>query len=363
MSNESKTTFKVWADKLDGLRDGVATINKRVERLRRRGYDVEPVVIEVGKLFAEKVQTKIPGTDRVVERENVFAMVELRSPKPPKIDGWEFVAVLSHVEDVGTVLRVCPGATVAEGEMARYREASPENCDHCRVRRARSDTFIIRNREGELKQVGRQCLAAYTGLENPEALCAAAEVLFAVSRVLEGGEDEPGGEGGSGRSYCSIASYLPYVACSIRVDGWLSRTAAREQGSVSLSTADQALSRGIFAGPDTRDRYVPEERDYNLASAVVEFCEDHFAGCDVASLTDYENSLRVAMAATIVHPKLVGLVASAVGFYQRDLERRARAESWAAMVATIWVAPTMADVASVTSIMFLFLFLVVNVCW
>lgn len=329
--NLTRTKYKVMAENLDALRDRVEEVNRRVRRLVKRGHAVEEVKISVGPLYAGVASNTVEG-GRDVSREQVYADVELLSPKPPRVDGWEFVAALTHVEDVGTVLRVCPGATVAEGELARYREASPDDCDHCHTRRRRTETFVVRDREGQLRQVGRQCLADYTGIEDPAALCAAAEVLFAVSEVL--GAAEGDSFGGGGPRYASIAAYLPYVACSIRVDGWLSRTAAREKfDNSSLSTASQALSRGLFAMPQCPDKYEPEDRDYSLAAATVEFCAEHFDGCDVSALSDYENSLRVAMASGILHPKLTGIVASSISFYKRDVERRARGEAWAQRVA------------------------------
>jgi hypothetical protein len=331
--NPTRTKYKVMAENLDALRDRVEEVNRRVRRLCKRGHAVEEVKISVGQLYAEAVSSTVEG-GRQVSREQVYADVELLSPRPPRVDGWEFVAALIRVDDVGTVLRVCPGATVAEGELARYREASPDDCDHCHTRRRRTETFVVRDREGQLRQVGRQCLADYTGIEDPAALCAAAEVLFAVSEVLGAAEGDPDSFGGRGPRYASIAAYLPYVACSIRVDGWLSRTAAREKfDNAELSTASQAMSRGLFATPECRNKYEPEERDYSLAAATVEFCAEHFDGFDVSTLSDYENSLRVAMASGILHPKLVGIVASSISFYKRDVERRTRGEAWAKRVA------------------------------
>jgi hypothetical protein len=330
VAKSSRTCFKIPAENLAALRDRIDELNKRVSRLAKRGYDVAAVQIQVGDLYVEK---RRKGT---VERESGYANVELLSPKPPRVDGWEFVAALSHVEDVGAVLRVCPGVVVAEGELRKYREASAKNCDHCQVVRRRTDTFVIRDRGGELRQVGRQCLAAYTGLANPEILCAQAEILFSVSDVLFSAEDEDfEGGGGRGHEYASIASYLPFVACSIRVDGWLARGTARQtMGNTDRSTANLAWSKGLFPprGADVKDVYQPEEKDYNLASATIEFCEAHFASCNVDGLTDYENSLRVAMASGILYPKFDGLVASAINYYKRDIERRAKSEVWAEMV-------------------------------
>ncbi len=183
------------------------------------------------------------------------------------------------------------------------------------------------------RQVGRDCLQAYTGLTSPEHLCAAAELLFSVSDLLSAAEDE-GFEGGSGLRYLtSIESYLPFVCASIRTTGWLSRGVARQTDAVA--TADHALTCGVHWRPSMGEkcRINPEEQDFNLANAVIGFCDEFFAGSDVMALSDYENSLRVAMASGIVHPKFVGLIASAVQFYQKDLERRVFAESKSKMFA------------------------------
>lgn len=315
--SDARTKFKVPAENIERLRARVDEVNRRVARLVKRGYQVEPIAISVGELRVEK-RGKV---------EEIYADVELLSPEPPKVDGWQFVAVLSHVEDVGTVLRACPGADLAEGELKRYRTADPQNCDHCHAKRRRTDTFVVRDASGSLRQVGRQCLAAYTGIANPAYLCEAAEILCAAGEILRGAEDASGAAGP--REYASIASYLPFVACSIREDGWLSRTAAREQGTPYKATASLAQSEGLFASPQQKHVYVPSEKDYSLAAAAIAHCEEIFGGCDVDALSDYESSLRVAMASGVLRPRLEGLVASAIVFYQRDVERRARTESFA----------------------------------
>jgi hypothetical protein len=181
-------------------------------------------------------------------------------------------------------------------------------------------------------QVGRQCLKSFTGLADPAHLCSMAEVLFSASDLLSSA-CEDGFEGGGMHSFTSVDSFMPFVTCSIRRDGWLSRGAAYEQDRAGASTADQALSFGVFAKPGSANRLEPTEKDYNVAAATIEFVAEYFEGKDVESLSDYENSLRVAMASGIVHPKFVGIIASAVQFYNKDVERRAKNEVWAKMVA------------------------------
>jgi hypothetical protein len=179
-------------------------------------------------------------------------------------------------------------------------------------------------------QIGRNCLADFTGIASPEALCARAEILFSAFDLLSAAEDDGFG---NERRFVTVADYLPFVACSIRRDGWLSRTAAREHSDSANSTADQAMNFGVFARPDDANRLEPTEKDYDLASATIEFCDNFFDGYDVYTISDYENSLRVAMASGIVQPKFTGIIASAIQFYQRDVERRAKNEVWAKMVA------------------------------
>jgi len=181
-------------------------------------------------------------------------------------------------------------------------------------------------------QVGRSCLKTFVGIANPEQMASMAEILFSVSDLLDGAEND-GFEGGGMSAFTSVDSYLPFVACSIRRDGWLSRGAAYQSDRGGCATADLALSLGVFAKPTTSGRLEPTEKDYNVAAATIEFVAEYFEGCDVEALSDYENSLRVAMASGIVHPKFVGIIASAIQFYNKDVERRAKNEVWANMVA------------------------------
>lgn len=57
MPNETqmlKRTFKVPAENLDRLHDQISVVNRRVERLRKLGYDAEPVSISEGPAYFVK---------------------------------------------------------------------------------------------------------------------------------------------------------------------------------------------------------------------------------------------------------------------------------------------------------------------
>lgn len=74
-----------------------------------------------------------------------------------KINGWTFVAKIEHTE-TGNLLMCAPDMSCPE----RYRTAEPI-CEHCGTRHWRKETFVVVNGDGEYRQVGRNCLALYTG--------------------------------------------------------------------------------------------------------------------------------------------------------------------------------------------------------
>lgn len=156
-----RTTFQVPVENIEALQGRIDKLNRRVALLTKRGYKgVEPIAIAVGKPYAmpqvcprcHGAAIPVLGATSGVRCEGcygrslpdrIFHEVTLVAPKAPKVDGWEFVAGLTHIDGVGTVLRVVPGAQVAEGELARFRTAEA-NCEHCNTKRHRNDTFIVR---------------------------------------------------------------------------------------------------------------------------------------------------------------------------------------------------------------------------
>lgn len=178
----------------------------------------------------------------------------------------------------------------------------------------------------ELKQVGRQCLQSYTGLRSPEMLAQMAEILFDLDSLCSGAED--GGFEGGARSegLTSVERFLGYVACSIRTTGWMSSTEARKREDGTMSTASHAWNFGLYPARGTDSKYLiaPDEQDLTLAKEVVAFLDEYFEARDPANLSDYEHNLRVTTSSGFFSYRHMGIVASAVKFFKKDLERRAR---------------------------------------
>jgi hypothetical protein len=251
----------------------------------------------------------------------------------PRIAGWTFVATLQHmVDEQGksiNILRVVPGF---EGDLPeKYRTASPEHCDHCqRAIKTRKDTYILRNdTTGEYKQVGRSCTQDFLGGKNPQAVASFMEYLFGA---LGAGAEGEGGDFGGGRHKIlyAITEFLEQVAACVRLDGWLSRSKARERDMGPAATADFALyllepppmhSEAHAQWTKEKERAKPTEADIELADKAIEYTRDTLAA--KPDRNDYEHNLYVAMTQPMIDPRLAGIVASAIPYYLREVEHQA----------------------------------------
>jgi len=84
--------------------------------------------------------------------------VKLTLNKPVlKHDGWTFAGTMGWDDETGLITRMVPG----ENLISRPEK---ELCDVCKKVRHRNDTFIVQ-KDGEQKQVGRNCLKQFMGIK------------------------------------------------------------------------------------------------------------------------------------------------------------------------------------------------------
>lgn len=297
--------FKIPAANVEQLQAKLAELAKRQAKIAKKGQinDMTPISLVIGEKVVEPSKNlKTPP--------RVYYMCEVTG-LAPKLAGWMFIATLQH-EEGGTILRIVPTADVAEGALKAYRESKPA-CDHCKVNRKRNDTFVVRSDSGEVKQVGRNCLADFLGVHSPEYHARLAELLAAAGNAAE---EYEGGGGGSSAPVEDLAAFLAYAACAIRLEGWMSRTKARMNPDGPRATADAAWS-WMHPTPLMKNVPQPEEQDYKLANEALAWTDNKLSESD--NLSDYEHNLRVAVVGDIVTHRLAGITASLIGYYERAM--------------------------------------------
>lgn len=218
---------------------------------------------------------------------------------------WTFVARLSYTEG-GTIVACAPGETCP-----RWFRDDPAACSHCDTSRRRKETFIIRHDvTGEVRQIGRNCLADFL-CGSPDALVSRAELAAFIGSSC--GESDSAWRGGGGGTQPSTWEFLSACVASVRIDGF-------RKSSEPCSTRNQA--NWILGKPPQRWRayaewkeHQPTEEDAAFAKTLVDW--------QPAGDSDYVLNLKAALRCAAADGKRQGLLASAPTAYGRELGQNA----------------------------------------
>lgn len=233
-----------------------------------------------------------------------------------RVGDYELLARLEHTE-AGNILKSVPGH---DGQIdERFRHCEP-NCEHCKHKRNRKDTFVVRHKmTGIQQQVGRMCLKDHLGID-PSRAIAKFGFLVEASEMASANSDLA----------CLFAQDLEYVltvaATSIRTDGWVSGAmSVRTEGRVASTKERIAAiwSRSTDKATQQQARRLREaaiEQDVQLAKETIAWLRSGTLGN-----SDYEHNLVVAGASDIIHnPQILGLLISAVPAFLRAKERQVK---------------------------------------
>ena len=299
-----------------------------IAKLNRRAVKLGAPEITVSVLRHEKVTRKHTIIfDSTTERSREYqcdALVIELTGEAPRLNGWEFLARVEYLSDGASVLfHTVPSSTGATVD-DRFRALSPDTCEHCNKRRRRTDTFIIRSVEsGEQKQVGRQCLADFTGINDPRLIGAAASRLHTYEQIHEGSEH-------CWRGYfenrCDTLEALTLTSAYITLYGWVSRAA--EGSGIGQATAG-LVNKHYWFKADEHARTVMAKALNEIetnpvhaqrAGEVVAWIKGWLAQ---HARSDYEKNLVTLVVNDLTEAKHLGLVCSGVQAYLRHMEREA----------------------------------------
>ncbi len=229
----------------------------------------------------------------------------------PKLNGWLFIATLEHLPD-GNVIKAVPGGA----DLPEQFRTSQPICEHCHKDWLhRKDTFVLRNEQGTLKQVGRQCLADFLGHQSPEQIANYASRLFELKGELD--EDERlFGSYPASFHYYDLLEYLAKTSAVIEARGWVSGTMVRN-GQANVSTAtlveDQLTNRRL----EERDKIHTQPNHIEVAQRAITWIRN-----EVSPKSDYEHNLVLLTKNDTFPIDNAGIVASLISMYQREFEKR-----------------------------------------
>lgn len=286
-------------------------VKAKVKKLGRKAkkLGLPMPIVEFGEAWSEKYRDEFGFVRHKQMRE-----ARIIGSGVVKVEGYTFLAALDH-GPAGTIVRA-----LVEGDFSQWRDADPKRCDHCKTRRKRNSTYVLRAPSGALLQVGSRCLVDFLGHDATRIVAHAQ-----YERELRTFDDDDFGFGsGGGKRDMEIDDYLMFVATISRTQGFVTRKRAREIGGEA--TAGLALSLRWTKPSERKRRGMPEptQADADRANAAIEWARK------LEGRSDFEHNLKTVALQGYVPLKQVGIAAYIVEAYSKHLnkeaEQKARAE-------------------------------------
>ena len=206
-------------------------LHKLIAKCTKKGLEGS-IVVKQGEMVVRTEQcTDSFGRECVTSTWWVPVTLEC---SPPKLNGWEFAATIEQIDGSPTHLLRCSPAYEGGKIPAHFRDCDPTYCEHCRMKRNRSETFVVFNADRvEFRQVGRQCLRDFLGHDPSMMIASAGYIAEAVDAV-----SECASEGGGFRSWRSwqVEYVLSLAARVVAVDGWKPRAFEEKSTAANITS-------------------------------------------------------------------------------------------------------------------------------
>lgn len=314
---------RVPSDRAESFESELSKINRKLEKkgILSRVSILSKGAPELSRVYDPRtgsVKRDSAGRERKIE--TIPYRIEL--PKLALSGDWRLIGALDHESGDRAIVKALPGEVLPEA----LRSATADRCDYCNKIRRRVDTFAVQSSAGEIKIVGRNCIADFLGI-NVEGILYSFDLHKRLIAMFSEAED-PDSErfGGRVQDIAELGDFLTFAALVIRQTGYVSKREAQSDLS-KQATAPIVWQWYITEIP--KDRFgapilaetVPADRDRELAAAA----ETWIKGLSEAELSrsEYLYNLRVIVDSARVTSKTSGFAASLIPSYQRELDREA----------------------------------------
>lgn len=298
-------------DALGNVEEKVAALNKRAARL-----ELEPLTLSRGPVFIIKQKFRHQGSAGRLEpgfgqaRTYDVEMVHIQvRGEPPRLAGWELVAVLENAAGQ-SVVKTVPGVK----DLPALRSLDPAMCRHCNTRRRRNETFVLRHTDGTVTQVGRECLKDFLGNDPAKAvgwvdMMTDLEQLLEIRLIAEEGFQLEMGGGGS--KYMGLERFLVACAAAYHANGRNFATRKMvDEGKALEATSDTAFV--TLARWNKNEDEGPTDADRELAAKAIAWA------VALEPKNDFESNLHIYAEQGAFPWKSAGIAAYVLGAYLRE---------------------------------------------
>lgn len=288
-------TYEIYEGNMERLSKKLTTISNKCAK-----YGCEFHFEELGESFR-----KVKDEDTGVVRTARFITVDVSGKA--QISNWEFIATIEHSNPINIIRSFRP-----EIEIPEHFYTADTYCEHCKTRRVRKDTYIVRNTEtGEFKQVGKSCLKDFTGGLSAENI---ASYISWFDEVIRGEAVEPGF-----KHYDETAWILQNAVEAVRLYGFTKTEAYGDSVSTRDVVLEQVHQFGSYQKRINRDDFNPDHAgNKEKTDAILKWVES------LPEQFGYISNLKATLARPYCERRDVGIICSAVASYDREIEYQAR---------------------------------------
>jgi hypothetical protein len=203
-------TAEIKASVYPALRAKIDKLNRKATRI-----GVPPVVMTIKKEYFAPIKKHEHDED---PRQEKFYTIKVEG-SAPQVAGYQFMATIQHKE-AGNIIRTAPGQENNEN-IQQFYQARPDYCDHCHKRRNRIDTFIVKGEDGQLRQIGRNCLADFLGGQDPKKILWYFSLRDMFQRAISDADEETERRGRRAEYGATPQRVLTAAAAIIRTYGYV----------------------------------------------------------------------------------------------------------------------------------------------
>lgn len=310
-------------------------LQQKIEKLntRARKLGLPEIQIHIQEELFKDVQTA--GEQKGVTHKEKFYKVKIEGDAP-KLAGWQFVARVQH-QGEENIIDVVPGEDTPA--LREFRSTKGERCDHCKTSRYRIDTFIVKNDQGEYKQVGRNCLKDFLGLhKNPQSILWYMSTIASLGDLIRQSEQHAGDKGMRAERYVSVEDVVAAAAEIVSHEGYIKR----EDPHGRPGTVGE-VRRGVLSQPSQydspRDKVLrqwaqnPSPQSKQQAQTVIQWFNS--LPEETINAEQFYQNVRAMMRNNQVSPRNFGYIVALIPMYARAMnmikqreQRAAKSNEW-----------------------------------
>ena len=310
------STYVIPVDHIDEFKAEIAKLNRNAVKL---GSD--PITFVVGQKKIVERTFYFGEHHEQSKKYKVEAVDVVLTGTAPKLEGYLFIARIEYLSDSKSVLfHTVPGSNVKIDE--RFRGLDASVCEHCNMKRRRNDTFVVQEvATGKQTQVGRQCLADFTGINDPTKAAMKAASLSVFEKLYDSEERFWGRVREDTIDTLEALSLTSAYICKF---GWVPKSQSEfnhpTASYVEEHFAPWASNRSEDVAFRKEMRALSEEQVHqDRATKVVEWIKNELF---TTAKSDYELNLVTLTVNELTQRRHLGIVCSAVAAYQRAMNQK-----------------------------------------